>query len=195
MPPAVQILRLPPGFLQLHPSHLPLMPSLHPCTAQKLDSCEPPPELTHLSVPSPLVPHPPALSVNPRQNRLLDEPRRRNENTPNPTHWRPPSSSPFPRAHVRLDLKYDGSWRGNDERFVTGRDVEVLPNPFPHRRRDMPPEPLRHSPPDGSERNKDREATLTGSQMACRPVVFCEPQQQPTGRWEGGSRRIFIAPE
>ena len=41
MPTAVQILRLPPGFLQLHPSQLPLMPSLHPCTAQKLNSCEP----------------------------------------------------------------------------------------------------------------------------------------------------------
>ena len=38
---------------------------------------------------------------------------------------------------------------------------------------------------DGSERNKDREANPAGSQMACRPVVFCEPQQS-TGRWEGG---------
>ena len=36
-----------------------------------------------------------------------------------------------------------------------------------------------------SERNKDREANPTGFQMACRPVVFCEPQQ-PTGRWKGG---------
>ena len=38
---------------------------------------------------------------------------------------------------------------------------------------------------DGSERNKDREANPAGSQMACRPVVFYEPQQ-PTGRWKGG---------
>ena len=36
-----------------------------------------------------------------------------------------------------------------------------------------------------SERNKDREANPAGFQVACRPVVFCEPQQ-PTGRWEGG---------
>ena len=34
---------------------------------------------------------------------------------------------------------------------------------------------------DGSERNKDREANPAGSQMACRPGVFYEPQQ-PTGR-------------
>ena len=33
---------------------------------------------------------------------------------------------------------------------------------------------------DGSERNKDREANPAGSQMACRPGVFYEPQQ-PTG--------------
>ena len=33
---------------------------------------------------------------------------------------------------------------------------------------------------DGSERNKDREANPVGSQMACRPGVFYEPQQ-PTG--------------
>ena len=38
---------------------------------------------------------------------------------------------------------------------------------------------------DGSERNKDREANPAGSQMACRPGVFYEPQQ-PTGRWKGG---------
>ena len=66
-------------------------------------------------------------------------------------HWRPPPPSSFRRAHVRLDLKYVGSWRGNDERLVTGRDAEVLPNPFPHRRSDMPPEALRHSTPDGRD--------------------------------------------
>ena len=32
---------------------------------------------------------------------------------------------------------------------------------------------------------KTERPNPTGSQMACRPVVFCEPQQ-PTGRWEGG---------
>ena len=35
--------------------------------------------------------------------------------------------------------------------YVTGRDAEVLPNPVPHRRRDMPPKPLCHSAPDGPE--------------------------------------------
>ena len=36
-----------------------------------------------------------------------------------------------------------------------------------------------------SERNKDREGNPPGFQVACRPGVFCEPQQ-PTGRLKGG---------
>ena len=70
---------------------------------------------------------------------------------PPPADRRPASSSRFRRAHILLDLKYNGSWRGNDKRYFTGRDAEVLPYPLPHRRRDMPPEPLRHSAPNGPE--------------------------------------------
>ena len=70
---------------------------------------------------------------------------------PPPADRRPAPSSRFRRAHIALDLKYDGSWRGNDKRYFTGRDAEVLPYPLPHRRRDMPPEPLRHSAPNGPE--------------------------------------------
>ena len=148
----IQILRPPPGFLQLNPSHLPLMPSLHPCTAQKLSSCASAPELIPLPVPSPPIRRPPTLPTNPRHNNLLEESRWRNNNIRPPADWRPPPSSRFRNAHVSLDVKYDGTWRGNDERWVTGRDAETSPNPWPHRRRDMPPEALRHSAPNGPNR-------------------------------------------
>ena len=146
-----QILRPPPGFLQLQPSHLPLMPSLHPCTAQKLRSFASAPEQTPSSAPLSFIRPPPTLSTTPRHNDLLSESRWRNGPGLPPVDWRPPPSSRFRNAHIALDVKYDGTWRGNDERWVTGRDAEVLPNPYPHRRRDMPPESLRHSAPNGPE--------------------------------------------
>ena len=128
------------------------MPSLHPCTAQKLSSCASAPELIPLPVPSPPIRRPPTLPTNPRHNNLLEESRWRNNNIRPPADWRPPPSSRFRNAHVSLDVKYDGTWRGNDERWVTGRDAETSPNPWPHRRRDMPPEALRHSAPNGPNR-------------------------------------------
>ena len=128
------------------------MPSLHPCTAQKLSSCASAPELIPSPVPSPPIRRPPTLPTNPRHNNLLDESRWRNNNIRPPADWRPPPSSRFRNAHVSLDVKYDGTWRGNDERWVTGRDAETSPNPWPHRRRDMPPEALRHSAPNGPNR-------------------------------------------
>ena len=70
---------------------------------------------------------------------------------PPPADRRPASSSRFRRARILLDLKYNGSWRGNDKRYFTGRDAEDLPYPLPHRRRAMPPGPLRHSAPNGPE--------------------------------------------
>ena len=127
------------------------MPVLHPCTAQKLSACEPVPELTHSLVPSSPVRRPPTPSASPRHNGLLDESRWRNSGSRPPADWRPSPSSRFRNAHVALDCKYDDTWRGNDERWVTGRDAEIQPGPYPLRRRDMPPEALRHSAPNGQQ--------------------------------------------